>query len=112
MKVKITGLVKYGGKWRVKGDILTDVSEEIGKQMIAQDVAEEVLKTPAEIASEEEAAAAETAKKEAEKKEAEKKEAEKKLKSLRKKAAELGIEGAADKDAETLLTEIAAKEQK
>lgn len=40
------------------------------------------------------------------------KEAEKRLKALRKKATELGIDGAAEKDAETLVTEIAAVEQK
>lgn len=40
--------------------------------------------------------------------ELEKKEAEKRLKALRKKATDLGIEGAADKDAETLEAEIAA----
>ncbi|OUS70295.1 hypothetical protein B1748_29105 [Paenibacillus sp. MY03] len=37
-----------------------------------------------------------------------KKEAEKRLKALRKKADELGIEGAADMDAETLEAAIAA----
>lgn len=40
--------------------------------------------------------------------ELEKKEAEKRLKALRKKATDLGIEGAAEKDAETLEAEIAA----
>ncbi|MDN8590820.1 hypothetical protein Q0V21_18860 [Paenibacillus sp. 11B] len=39
--------------------------------------------------------------------ELEKKEAEKRLKALRKKATDLGIEGAAEKDAETLEAEIA-----
>lgn len=43
--------------------------------------------------------------------EAEKKEAAKRLKALRKKAEELGIEGVADKDADTLAAEIAAAEQ-
>lgn len=37
-----------------------------------------------------------------------KKEAEKRLKALRKKAAELGIDGADEKDTETLEAEIAA----
>lgn len=41
-----------------------------------------------------------------------KKEAEKQLKSLRKKAADLGIDGADEKDAETLAAEIKAAEQK
>jgi hypothetical protein len=36
------------------------------------------------------------------------KDAEKRLKALRKKATDLGIEGAVDKDAETLEAEIAA----
>ncbi|MGO4543233.1 hypothetical protein AB4Z29_00335 [Paenibacillus sp. 2TAB23] len=40
-----------------------------------------------------------------------KKEAEKQLKALRKKATELGIEGVADKDANTLTAEITAAEQ-
>lgn len=40
--------------------------------------------------------------------EQERKEAEKRLKALRKKAADLGIEGVAEKDAEMLETEIAA----
>lgn len=40
--------------------------------------------------------------------ELEKKEAEKRLKALRKKATDLGIEDAAEKDAETLEAEIAA----
>ena len=39
--------------------------------------------------------------------ELEKKEADKRLKALRKKATDLGIEGAAEKDAETLEAEIA-----
>ena len=39
--------------------------------------------------------------------ELEKKEAEKRLKALRKRATDLGIEGAAEKDAETLEAEIA-----
>jgi hypothetical protein len=44
--------------------------------------------------------------------EAAKKEAEKQLKALRKKAAELGIEDVANKDADTLTAEIAAADQK
>ncbi|WP_336759429.1 hypothetical protein [Paenibacillus sp. USHLN196] len=40
--------------------------------------------------------------------ELEKKEADKRLKALRKKATDLGIEGAAEKDAETLEAEIEA----
>jgi len=44
--------------------------------------------------------------------EIEKKEAAKRLKALRKKAEELGIEGVADKDADTLTAEITAAEQK
>ncbi|MEK4276482.1 hypothetical protein [Paenibacillus sp. FSL R7-0026] len=40
--------------------------------------------------------------------ELEKKEAEKRLKALRKRATDLGIEGAAEKDAETLEAEIEA----
>lgn len=98
MRLRITGVIKYAGQWRRSGDILDDVPEAIGNQMIAQDVAEEVKKTPAE--------------EEAVKAEAERKAAEKQLKALRKKAAELGIEGAADKDAETLVANIAAFEQK
>ncbi|WP_138751859.1 hypothetical protein [Paenibacillus sinopodophylli] len=44
--------------------------------------------------------------------EAAKKEVEKQLKALRKKATELGIEGVADKDSDTLTAEIAVAEQK
>lgn len=40
--------------------------------------------------------------------ELEKKEAEKRLKAIRRKATDLGIEGAAEKDVETLEAEIAA----
>jgi len=102
MKMKVTGVVKYDGIWRSPGDILPDVKEDIAAQMIDQEVAEEIAKTPEEIQAEE------TAKEEA----AAKKEAEKQLKALRKKATELGIEGAADKDAETLTAEIEAAANK
>jgi hypothetical protein len=101
VRIKVTGVVKYGGQWRTPGDVLNDVSDEIGQQMISQDVGEEIKKTPEEIAAEESAkAAAEAAKT-----------AEKELKALRKKAEKLGIEGFAEKDAETLTADIAAAEE-
>jgi len=109
VKIKVTGVVKYGGQWRTPGDVLDDVSDEIGKQMIGQDVGEEIAMTPEEIAAEEAAKKAE----EEEKAAAEAaKQAEKELKALRKKAEKLGIEGFGEKDAETLAVEIAAAEQK
>jgi hypothetical protein len=102
VKLKVTGVVKHGGAWKRPGDELADADEAIGNDLIAKGVAVEVAKTETEKAAEEQAkAAVEAAKK-----------AEKELKALRKKAAELGIEGAAEKEADTLATEIAAAEQK
>ncbi|CAM3706394.1 hypothetical protein COLU111180_04120 [Cohnella lubricantis] len=108
MKVKITAVTKVNGSWKGPGAEV-DVDEKLGEELIEKRVGVEIEKSAAEKEAEEKAAAeAKAAAKAA--KEAEK--AEKELKSLRKKAAELGIEGADEKDAETLTAEIAAKEQK
>jgi hypothetical protein len=102
MNIKITGTVKIGGKWRRPGEGIKDVSDEIGQSLIAQGVAAELPESKAEDEAEAAAKAAVAAAKEA----------EKQLKALRKKAAELGIEGAAEKDADTLTAEIAEAEKK
>lgn len=130
MKVKITGVVKYKGEWRTQGDEI-DVTDEIGQQMIDQAVAEEIEGASDELqelrdrakelgvtgwaqAGEEKLRAritekeAELAKAEEERLAAEK--VAEALTALRAKATELGIEGAAEKDADTLTAEIAAKE--
>jgi len=114
--IKVTGTVKYGGRWYGPNDVIKNVDEAEGERIVKISAGIKIEKTPEQIAAEEAAAArAKAEAEEAERKKAEekaKKEAEKQLKALRKKAAELGIEGADEKDAETLATEIAAAEQK
>ncbi|MGP0583699.1 DUF7210 family protein [Paenibacillus timonensis] len=127
MDIKVTGTVKYGGKWHGPNDVIEGVDEAEGERIVKISAGIKIEKTPEQVAAEAEAAAkakaeAEEAarktreeKEEAERKAAEekaKKEAEKQLKALRKKAAELGIESADEKDAGTLAAEIAAAEQK
>lgn len=120
MKIRVTGVIKYAGDWRRAGDILDEVPEHVGRKMVAQGVGTELESDPAgaplpaageveelrqELARLQEFERQQLAKEEAE-------QAAKKLKALRKKATELGIEGAADKDADTLTAEIAAAEKK
>ncbi|REK67998.1 MAG: hypothetical protein C6P35_03240 [Cohnella sp.] len=40
VKVKVTGVVKYAGRWRYPGDVLEDVRDEIAQQLVEQDVGE------------------------------------------------------------------------
>ncbi|MBQ4899353.1 hypothetical protein KB559_10945 [Paenibacillus sp. Marseille-P2973] len=116
MDIKVTGTVKHNGKWYGPNDVISGLDEAEGERIIEISAGIKVEKTPDQIAAEEAAAAkAKAEAEEAERKVAEekaKKEAEKQHKSLRKKAAELGIEGADEKDAETLAAEIKAAEQK
>lgn len=116
MNLKITGVVKYNGKWKRPGDELLSITEDVGNDLLAKGLAVPLPKSQAEINAEEQAAkdaeAAAIAAEEAKTAEVEKKEAEKQLKALRKKATDLGIEGAVDKDAETLTAEIEAVEKK
>lgn len=46
MRVKVTGVVKYAGKWRRPGDVLDDVPEDIAKQMVVQDTGEIISVAP------------------------------------------------------------------
>jgi hypothetical protein len=101
MKVKITGTVKVLGQWREDGAEVV-VTDELGNELISKRCAVEVEKSQAEIDAEEQLKAEDAAKKYI----------EKQLKALRKKATELGIVGAADKDAETLTAEIEAADKK
>ncbi|WP_339816789.1 hypothetical protein MKZ15_15405 [Paenibacillus sp. FSL R7-0216] len=115
--IKVTGTVKHGGRWYGPNDVIYGVDEAEGDRIVKISAGVKIEKTPEQIAAEAEAAArkAQEEKEEAERKAVEekaRKEAEKQLKALRKKASELGIDGADEKDAETLTAEIAAKEQK
>ncbi|MBB6689912.1 hypothetical protein H7B90_00710 [Cohnella xylanilytica] len=101
MKVKITAVTKVNGSWKGPGAEV-EVGEKLGAELIAKGLGVETEKTAAEKEAEEQAAAAAKAAAKA----------EKELKALRKKATELGIEGADEKGAETLKAEIAAVEQK
>lgn len=116
MDIKVTGTVKHNGKWYGPNDVIAGLDEVEGGRIIEIGAGIKVEKTPDQIAAEEAAAAkTKAAEEEAERKAAEekaKKEADKQLKNLRKKAVELGIEGAEEKDAETLAAEIKAAEQK
>ncbi|WP_059043950.1 hypothetical protein [Paenibacillus rubinfantis] len=116
MDIKVTGTVKYGGKWYGPNEVINDVEEAEGERIVKISAGIKVEKTHEQISAEEAAAAkAKAEAEEAERKAVEekaRKDAEKQLKALRKKAAELGIDGADEKDAETLTAEIAAKEQK
>jgi hypothetical protein len=121
MDLKVTGVVKYDGKWHKPGDVIKGVADADATEFISKGVGEPVPKSQAEIDADERAAKdaeaavlveAERLANEAKAVDAANKEAEKQLKALRKKATELGIEGAADKDAETLAAEIVAVDQK
>lgn len=122
MDLKITGTVKYKGDWKKPGDVIRKVDDEIGKSLVATEVATEIEPL------EEDDSGGDELKELREKAkalgvtnagrlgEAKLKEGiaeiEAKLFELRKKAAELGIEVTDDKDAETLAAEIKAAEQK
>lgn len=116
MNIKVTGTVKHGGKWYSPNDVIEGVEQSEGERIVKIGAGIEIEKSAEQIAAEEAAAAkAKAEAEEEERKAAEekaKKEADKQLKTLRKKAADLGIEGAGEKDAETLTAEIAAAEQK
>lgn len=105
MDIKVTGTVKHGGKWYGPNDVIEGVEQSEGERVIKIGAGIEIKKSAEQIAAEE----AEERKSSEEKA---KKEADKQLKTLRKKAADLGIEGVGEKDAETLTAEIAAAEQK
>lgn len=127
MDIKVTGTVKHGGRWYGPNEVINGVDEAEGDRIVKISAGVKIEKTPEQIAAEAEAAAkaqaeaeeaaakAKAEAEEAERKAAEekaKKDAEKQLKALRKKATDLGIDGADEKDVETLTAEIAAKEQK
>lgn len=122
MDLKITGTVKYKGDWKQPGDVIRKVEDDIGKSLVAVEVAEEIEPLEDDAGGEELKELRERAKAlgvsnagrlgEAKLKECiAEKEAEQ-LAELRKKAIELGVEGADEKDAETLTAEIVAAEQK
>lgn len=105
LDIKVTGVVKHLGKWYTSGDVIKDINEDDGRRIITIRAGEEIKKTPEEIKAEEEAKAASEAEKA-------RKAAEKKLASLRKQASELGISGADEMDADTLIVEIKVAKQK
>lgn len=105
LDIKVTGVVKHLGKWYTSGDVIKDIDEDEGKRIITIRAGEEIKKTPEEIKAEEEAKATAEAEKA-------RKAAEKKLAALRKQATELGISGAEEMDADTLLVEIKVAKQK
>lgn len=123
MKVKVIGVVKYGGKWHRPGDEISNVSEENAKQMVDQRIAEIINDDTPDKLQELRTRAIElgvaNASKLGEKKlidgiaekEAEQQEVAEALEALRVKATELGIEGIADKDIETLIAEVEAAEK-
>lgn len=123
MDLKITGTVKYKGDWKQPGDVIRKVEDDIGKSLVAVEVAKEIEPLEEDDAGGEELKELRERAKalgvsnagrlgEAKLKECiAEKEAEQ-LAELRKKAVELGIEGADEKDVETLTAEIAAAEQK
>lgn len=119
MDIKLKGVVKHGGKWKRPGDIIRKVDDEIAKELISKDIAEEVEPLPeddTELQALRERAKVlgvpqagrlgETKLKEA----IAEKEAE--LQELRTKAAELDIEGFDTKTAEELTAVIAEAEKK
>ena len=138
MLVKLTANVKANGQWHEPGESI-DLPDDEAHRLIrigaaTANGAEIAVAVPenteleamraelirlqeferhqlATAKAAEEAAEAER-KAQAEREEVERKAAEKELKALRKKATELGVEGADAKDAETLKAEIAANEQK
>ncbi|MBU5673242.1 hypothetical protein [Paenibacillus brevis] len=116
MDIKVTGTVKYGGKWYGPNDVIESVEQSEGERIIKIGAGFEIEKSVEQLTAEGAAAAKAKAEAEAEERksaeEKAKKEADKQLKTLRKKAADLGIEGAGEKNAETLTAEIAAAEQK
>lgn len=120
MDIKLTGVVKYNGKWHEPGDVLRKIDDEAAKEAIAAGAAQEVEPLPEEDGSDLQELR-ERAKElgvpnagrlgEAKLKEGiAEREAE--LQKLQDKAIELGIHDATEKDAETLAAEIAAAEQK
>lgn len=113
MNIKVTGMVKHGGKWYNPGDEIRGIGEDEGNRIITIRAGELLPKSQEDIAAEE---SAELAKKAEEELKAaadkEHKEVEKQLKALRKKATELGIQGVVEMDAETLAAEIEVAQQK
>lgn len=113
VNIKVTGVVKHGGKWYGPGDEIRGIIEDEGNRIIKISAGELLPKTKEEIVAEE---AAEAAKKAEEERkvaaEKDQKEVEKQLKALRKKATELGVQGAAEMDTETLVAEIEIAQQK
>lgn len=120
MELKLTGVVKYEGDWKQPDDIIRNVNDSVGKSIIAAGVGKEI-EAPQDDSDTELQGLRERAKElgvpntgrlgEAKLKEGiAEKEAE--LEALREKALELEIDGAYEKDAATLVAEIAAAEQK
>ncbi|MUG45521.1 hypothetical protein GNP95_11035 [Paenibacillus woosongensis] len=123
MDLQITGTVKYNGDWKKSGDEIRKVDDEVGKMLVAAEVAKEIEPLEEDDAGGDELKELRDRAKalgvsnagrlgEAKLKEGiSEKEAEQ-LAELRKRAAELGIKSVDEKDAETLAAEIAAAEQK
>lgn len=120
LDIKLTGVVKYDGKWRQPGEVLRKVNDEAAKEAIAAEAAVEIEALPDEPDTELQELR-ERAKElgvpnagrlgEAKLKEGiAEKEAE--IEALREKALELEIDGAYEKDAATLVKEIEAAEKK
>jgi hypothetical protein len=118
--LKLTGVVKYEGNWKQPDDIIRNVNDSVGKSIIAAGVGKEIEALQDDSDTELQGLR-ERAKElgvpnagrlgEAKLKEGiAEKEAE--LETLREKALELEIDGAYEKDAATLVAEIAAAEQK
>ncbi|SEO01351.1 hypothetical protein SAMN04487895_104225 [Paenibacillus sophorae] len=117
MDLKLTGVVKQGGKWRKPSDIIRKVDDEIAEELIAAGVAEEIEPQPEEDASElqelRDRAKVLGVPNAGRLGEAKLKEgiAEKDA-ELRTKAAELGIEDIEGKTVEDLIAAIAEAEKK
>lgn len=120
MDLKLTGVVKYEGNWKQPDDIIRNVKDSVGKSIIAagvgkeiealQDDSDTVLQGLRERAKELGVPNAGRLGESKLKEGIAEKEAE--LEALREKALELEIDGAYEKDAATLVAEIAAAEQK
>ncbi|MDT3426071.1 hypothetical protein J2Z22_001591 [Paenibacillus forsythiae] len=119
MDLKLTGVVKQGGKWRKPGDVIRKVDDEIAQELIAACVAEETeagTDDDAELKGLRERAKALGVSNAGRLGEAKLKESiterETELEKLRTEVTELGIEGANSKTFEELITDIANAKKK
>ncbi len=127
LDIRLTGVVKYGGKWREPGNVLHKVDEEIGNDILAAGVGNKIETQEGNPDSDHSSAELQTLRERAKelgvqnagrlgeaklKEGIAEKEAELKLKELQEKAFELGIADAYEKDAASLAKEIEAAEQK